>query len=83
MKMTEMPRAAMPRMELKRASASFSVRTAVGSSRIRSFSWSLLSSRAISVNCLWPTGMLLMTILASISTPIFSMAAVARRFISL
>ncbi len=83
MKMMEMPRAAIPRMESSKASASFSVSTAVGSSRISSFSWSLLSSRAISVNCLWPTGMLLITILASISTPIFLMAAVARRSISL
>ena len=83
MKMMEMPRAAIPRMESSKASASFSVSTAVGSSRISSFSWSLLSSPAISVNCLWPTGMSLITILASISTPIFLMAAVARRSISL
>ena len=83
MKMTEMPWAAMPRMESSRASASFSVRTAVGSSRISSFSCSLLSSRAISVNCLCPTGIWLMVILASISTPIFWMAAWERRSISL
>ena len=82
-KMTEIPRAAMLRMEASSASASFSVSTAVGSSKISSLSWSLLSSRAISVNCLWPTGMLLMVILASIFTPIFSMAALARRSISL
>ena len=83
MKMTEIPRAAMPRMDSSRASASFSVSTAVGSSKISSFSWSLLSSRAISVNCLCPTGMSLMTIFASMATPIFSMAAEERRSISL
>ena len=83
MKMTEIPWAAMPRIDSRRASASFSVSTAVGSSRISSLSWSLLSSRAISVNCLWPTGMLLMVMLASILTPILSMAAPERRSISL
>ena len=51
-KITAMPWAAIRRMESSSASASFSVSTAVGSSRISSFSWSLLSSRAISVNCL-------------------------------
>ena len=60
MKITAIPRADMPRMDSRSASASCSVRTAVGSSRIRSFSWSLESSLAISVNCLCPTGMLLM-----------------------
>ncbi len=74
MNITAMPRSDMPRMESSRADASRSVRTAVGSSRIKSFSCSLLSSRAISVNCLWPTGMSLMTMLPSMWTPILSMA---------
>ena len=76
-KITAIPRAAMPRMESSRASASFSVSTAVGSSRISSFSWSLLSSRAISVNCLWPTGMSWMLMPPSIRTPIFWIASSA------
>ena len=83
MKITAMPREAMPRMESSSACASCSVSTAVGSSRISSFRFSLLSSRAISVNCLCPTGMLLMTIFWSIATPIFSMAFAARLSISL
>ena len=83
MKITAMPRDAMPRMESSRAAASFSVKTAVGSSRISSLSWSLLNSRAISVNCLWPTGISLMTMFWSISTPILSMASAALVFIFL
>ncbi len=82
-KMTAMPFADIFRIELRSASASFSVRTAVGSSRIRIFSCSLLSSRAISVNCLWPTGISLISMFLSMEKPIFSMAASARPFISL
>ena len=77
-----MPRFDIPRMDSSSASASFSVRTAVGSSRISSLSCSLESSLAISVNCLCPTGMSLMTIFRSMLTPIISIAFAARSSIS-
>ena len=77
-KMIAIPRLAIPRIDSSRASASFSVKTAVGSSRIRSLSCSFDSSLAISVNCLCPTGISLIIIFRSISTPISSMAFAAR-----
>ena len=82
MKMTDIPRSDIPRMLSRSASASFSVRTAVGSSSIRSRSCSLDSSLAISVNCLCPTGMVFIIMCLSMATPIFSTDSFARLSIS-
>ncbi len=54
--------------------ASDSARTAVGSSRTRSLVFCLSISRAISVNCLCPTGISLMRVSWASATPRVSMA---------
>ena len=55
-----------------------SVSTAVGSSRTRIRVFSRLISRAISVNCLWPTGISETSMSGSSLTPSLAMAASAR-----
>ena len=82
MKITAIPLCAIRRTEPSSASASCSVSTAVGSSSISNFSWSLLSSLAISVNCLRPMGMSLISIRLSMFTPTISIARLARSSMS-
>ena len=82
MNIIEMPRADRFRSALTRVSASDSARTAVGSSRIRSFVFFRSTSRAISVNCLCPTGISDASVSGSIANPIVSMAASARRLMA-
>ena len=74
MKMMAIPSADKLRREPSSVSASLSVSTAVGSSSTISFTFSRPSSRAISVNCLWPTGISRTSILGSSEIPSLSMA---------
>ena len=75
MKIMAMPLSASFLRVFRRVSASLSVRTAVGSSRMRSFIPLRLSSRDISVNCLWPTGIWDTSIFSSRLTPSLLMAS--------
>ncbi|MPN13021.1 hypothetical protein SDC9_160341 [bioreactor metagenome] len=80
--MMAIPIAANFRMEAKSISASDSVNTAVGSSRTRSWVFSLSISLAISVNCLCPTGISETRVSESITTLSFSIAVFPRSSIS-
>ncbi|MEK0452787.1 MAG: hypothetical protein AGIKBDMD_00730 [Synergistaceae bacterium] len=62
--------------------ASDSASTAVGSSKTRSFVFFLSISRAISVNCLWPTGISLISVSGAKVTPKVSIALTALLFMS-
>ena len=85
MKRTPMPSLAMPRMISSRLAASSSVRTAVGSSNTTTRLSSLPISRAISTNCMWPTGSPATGIHSSMESPARSrlrLASAPRRFMS-
>jgi len=69
------PAAASERMVSSRVAASLSVSTAVGSSKISRRAFFLSTSRAISTNCMWPTGSPAIGIHSSIESPTRSRAA--------
>ena len=74
MKIIAMPCSESLRSAAMRTVASLSARTAVGSSRTSSLVLLLSISRAISVNCLCPTGISLISVSALRSTPSVLMA---------
>ena len=83
MKMIPMPLSASFFSAVRRICASVSVRTAVGSSRKRRRVCLRSISRAISINCLYPTGISATTVSTPISTPRVRMALPARSRIAL